>query len=149
MGGDEFAILQVGISQPPNATRCGRIIECERSTDRRPSSADRHLRGHAVGPADGRSPEQLIPTPTSRSIAPSATARRLSLLRAEMDAQMQARRAMEYDCACAAAGQSNCTTSRCQPGDRQDQRLRALVRWRHPIKGLIRRALHPLAGRSA
>ena len=57
MGGDEFAVLQVGIGQPADATALAlRIIEAvERALrHRRPAGGDRHQRRHRRRPRGRR-----------------------------------------------------------------------------------------------
>jgi diguanylate cyclase (GGDEF)-like protein len=143
MGGDEFAVLQVAISQPADATVLAlRIIEAV--------SAPYDLDGTqvvigtsvgiAIGPADGSTPDQLIRNSDLALYRAKADGRgTYRFFGPEMDAQMQVRRTMEYDLRKAlAAGEFelhyqpvvNLETDRISG-------VEALIRWRHPDKGLI------------
>jgi diguanylate cyclase (GGDEF)-like protein len=143
MGGDEFAIVQVGISQPADATSLAqRII----SVVSEPYDIDGHQVvvgasvGIAVGPADGTTPEQIIRNADLALYRAKGDGRgTYRFFEQEMDAQMQARRELESDLRKALAGgefelyyqpvvdlASSAMTG-----------LEALIRWRHPSKGMI------------
>src|SRR6185503_13968172 len=101
MGGDEFAIVQTAIAQPADATSLAhRVIESV--------GAPYVIEGHqvvigtsvgiAVGPSDGTTPDQLIRNADLALYRAKADGRATySFFEREMDAQMQVRRAMEYD----------------------------------------------------
>ena len=153
MGGDEFAILQAAIAQPADATALARrIIEAVSQ----PYDIDGHQVvigtsvGIAVGPADGMTPDQLMRNADLALYRAKGDGRgTFCFFEPEMDAQMQERRAMEYDLRKAlAAGEFelyyqpvvNLQTNRISG-------FEALIRWRHPEQGLIAPAtVHP-AGR--
>ena len=101
LGGDEFAIVQMGAG-PIDATElAGRIIEA--------IAEPFDILGHqvvigtsvgiAIAPTDGaRARPACCATPTWRSIAPRAKGRgTYHFFQPEMDAQMQARHALELD----------------------------------------------------
>ncbi len=143
MGGDEFAVLQVAISQPADATVLAlRMIET--------LSAPYNLDGTqvvigtsvgiAIGPADGQSPEELIRNSDLALYRAKDDGRgTYRFFGPEMDAQMQVRRAMEYDLRKALA--ANEFELHYQPvvnlGTDAISGVEALIRWRHPDKGLI------------
>ena len=130
MGGDEFAILQVAIAQPADATALAqRIIEAVSE----PYDIDGHQVvigtsvGIAVGPADGMNPDQLIRNADLALYRAKGDGRgTYRFFEPEMDAQMQARRAMEYDLRKALpAGEFELLLpARRRSRDQRDQRLR-------------------------
>jgi diguanylate cyclase (GGDEF)-like protein len=143
MGGDEFAVLQMGISQPADATVLAlRIIEMV--------SAPYDLDGTqvvigtsvgiAVGPADGTSPDQLIRNADLALYRAKGDGRSTyRFFGPEMDAQMQVRRSMELDLRKAlVAGEFELHY---QPvvnlANDEISGVEALIRWHHPEKGLI------------
>lgn len=143
MGGDEFAILQQAIEQPADAsTLARRVIEAVSQ----PYEIDGHQVvigasvGIAVGPSDGRSPDQLIRNADLALYRAKGDGRgTFSFFEPHMDAAMQARRTMEYDMRKGlAAGEFelfyqpivNLATDRISGCE-------ALIRWHHPEKGLV------------
>ena len=143
MGGDEFAILQIGIGQPADATTlASRVIE-EVS---KPYDVEGHQViigtsvGIAMGPADGVVPEQLIRNADLAMYrAKSAGRSAYRFFEPEMDSQMQARRATEYDLRNAlTAGEFELHY---QPvvnlASNEISGFEALIRWRHPVRGLV------------
>jgi diguanylate cyclase (GGDEF)-like protein len=143
MGGDEFAVLQVAISQPADATALAlRVIESVSA----PYDIDGQQViigtsiGLAVGPNDGDSPEQLIRNADLALYRAKGDGRSTyRFFGPEMDAQMQTRRVMEHDLRKAlSAGQFELHY---QPlvdlGRDEISGVEALVRWRHPDKGII------------
>jgi diguanylate cyclase (GGDEF)-like protein len=152
MGGDEFAILQVAIDQPSDATSLAhRVIEvvCK------PYEIDGHQVvigtsvGIAVGPGDGLTPEQLTRNADLALYRAKGEGRgTFCFFEPEMDAQMQARRAMEYDLRKALI--ANEFELYYQPvvnlGSDEITGLEALIRWHHPKQGMIQPAMFiPLA----
>jgi diguanylate cyclase (GGDEF)-like protein len=143
LGGDEFAIVQVSSGQAPDVTTlAARVIEAV--------GAPYELNGHqviggvsvgiAMAPSDGDKPDQLMKNADLalyRAKADGGSVYRFFEL--EMDARMQARRALELDLHKAIVngefelyyqpvidvktGQITC----CE----------ALVRWHHPERGMI------------
>jgi diguanylate cyclase (GGDEF)-like protein/PAS domain S-box-containing protein len=143
MGGDEFAILQQAISQPADAsTLARRVIEAV--------SQPYEIEGHqvvigtsvgiAVGPSDGRSPDQIVRNADLALYRAKGDGRGMfCFFEAHMDAAMQERRAMEYDMRKGlACGEFelfyqpvvNLATNRISGCE-------ALIRWHHPEKGLV------------
>jgi diguanylate cyclase (GGDEF)-like protein len=143
MGGDEFAVLQVALVQPADATVLAlRIIEAVSE----PYRIDGHevvigaSVGIAVGPTDGLTPGELLRNADLALYRAKGDGRgTYHFFEAEMDAQMQVRRVLESDLRKALpAGQFELHY---QPVvDLKSNRIssfEALVRWRHPEKGLI------------
>jgi diguanylate cyclase (GGDEF)-like protein len=152
MGGDEFAVLQVAIGQPADATTLAhRIIE----TVSKPYDIDGHQVvigtsvGIAVGPADGMTPDQLTRNADLALYRAKGEGRgTFCFFEPEMDAQMQARRAMEYDLRKAlVAGEFELHyLPTFNLGLETITGMEALIRWRHPTLGLISPAMFiPLA----
>jgi diguanylate cyclase (GGDEF)-like protein len=143
MGGDEFAIVQVGLSDASDATALApRLIEALSE----PYEIDGHQViigtsiGIAVGPVDGMGPDRLIRNADLALYRAKGEGRgTFRFFEPEMDAQMQARRAMEYDLRKAlAAGEFELHY---QPvvnlASNEITGFEALIRWRHPEKGTI------------
>ena len=143
MGGDEFTIVQSAIAQPADATALAhRMIEAVGAPY--PIEGQQVVIGTsvgiAVGPSDGTSPEQLLRNADLALYRAKGDGRgTYRFFEADMDAQMQARRAMECDLRKALpAGEfelhyqpvvnlaSNSITG-----------FEALIRWHHPEKGLV------------
>ncbi|MET0191931.1 MAG: EAL domain-containing protein [Hyphomicrobiaceae bacterium] len=143
MGGDEFAILQCGLTQPAAATELAqRIIEVVSE----PYDIDGHQVvigtsiGIAMGPHDGTTPDHLIRNADLALYRAKGEGRgTYSFFEPEMDGLMQARRAMETDLRKAhVAGEFELLY---QPvvnlATDEISGLEALIRWRHPDKGMI------------
>jgi diguanylate cyclase (GGDEF)-like protein len=143
MGGDEFAILQVAISQPADATMLAqRIIEAVNE----PYEIDRHQVvigtsvGIAMAPMDGDSPDQLMRNADLALYRAKSDGRgSYCFFEPGMDAQMQARRAMECDLRQAlVAGQFELYY---QPivslVGNEITGVEALIRWHHPEQGTL------------
>jgi len=143
MGGDEFAILQAGITQLADAGSLAlRVIEAVS----RPYDIDGQLVnigtsvGIALGPGDGLSPDILMRNADLALYQAKEDGRgAFRFFQPEMDAQMQERRAMEVDMRRALAANQfelhyqpivNLTTN-------EITAFEALIRWRHSEKGLI------------
>ena len=143
MGGDEFAIIQVAIAHPSDATTLAqRIIEVV--------SKPYEIEGHqviigtsvgiAMGPANGSNPAELIRNADlALCRAKGDTRGSFCFFESEMDAQMQARRAMEYDMRRGlTAGEFELHY---QPvlnlESNEISGFEALARWRHPKNGLV------------
>jgi diguanylate cyclase (GGDEF)-like protein len=143
MGGDEFAVLQVALAQPADATVLAlRIIEAVSE----PYDIDGHQVvigtsvGIAVGPTDGLTPDELLRNADLALYRAKGDGRgTYHFFEAEMDAQMQARRVLENDLRKALpAGEFELHY---QPvvdlKSNQISSFEALIRWRHPGNGLI------------
>jgi diguanylate cyclase (GGDEF)-like protein len=143
MGGDEFAILQVAIAQPADATALAhRVIEAVSEPydiDGRQVIIGTSV-GIAIGPADGLTPDQLIRNADLALYRAKGDGRgTYRFFEPEMDAQMQARHAMEHDLRKAlAAGEFELYY---QPVVNLESNelsgLEALMRWNHPDKGMV------------
>jgi diguanylate cyclase (GGDEF)-like protein len=143
MGGDEFAVLQSGLTHLAGATDLAqRIIEVVSA----PYDIDGHQVvigtsiGIAIGPHDGAAPDQLIRNADLALYRAKSDGRgTYAFFEPEMDGLVQARRAMETDLRKAhVAGEFELLY---QPvvnlATDQISGLEALIRWRHPDKGLI------------
>ena len=143
MGGDEFAVVQVAISQPADATSLAhRII----SAVSEPYDIDGHQVvigasiGIAVGPGDGVSPEQIIRNADLALYRAKGDGRStLRFFEPEMDAQMQERRTLECDLRKALlAGEFELYY---QPvvdlASNEISGFEALIRWHHPERGMV------------
>jgi diguanylate cyclase (GGDEF)-like protein len=143
MGGDEFAILQSGLTQPTEATSLAQRVIAAVSE---PYDIDGHQVvigtsiGIAMGPADGSTPDELIRNADLALYRAKGEGRgTFCFFEPEMDGKMQARRAMECDLRKAQlAGEFELAY---QPfvnlASDAISGLEALIRWRHPEKGMI------------
>ena len=152
MGGDEFAILQASLGQPGDATNLARRVIDEVS---RPYDIDGQQVvigtsvGIAIGPENGVDPADLMRNADLALYRAKGEGRNTyAFFEPEMDQQMQARRVLETDLRKALkAGEFELHY---QPivnlRSNQITGLEALVRWRHPDKGLVLPAMFiPLA----
>jgi len=143
MGGDEFAVIQVAIGSPSDATTLAqRIIEVVS----KPYDIEGHQViigtsvGIAMGPANGANPAELIHNADlALCRAKGDTRGHFCFFEPEMDAQMHARRAMEYDMRRGlTAGEFELHY---QPvlnlETNEISGFEALARWRHPKNGLV------------
>jgi diguanylate cyclase (GGDEF)-like protein len=143
LGGDEFAIVQTAPGQPQDAIAlAGRIIA--------ELSLPFDLQGHqvvigtsigiALAPDDGESTDALLKHADLALYRAKAAGRgTYRFFEAEMDARMQARRALELDLR--RGLQAGEFTVFYQPimnlGTRQPAGFEALLRWNHPQRGLV------------
>jgi len=143
MGGDEFAIIQSAIEQPTDAAYlAARIIE----SIGKPYDIDGHQciigisAGIAIGPTDGDQADTLVRNADLALYNVKGSKRgTFRFFERRMDAEMQARRSMENDLRKALpAGELELYY---QPiVDLKSHEIggfEALVRWRHPERGLI------------
>ena len=143
MGGDEFAIMQLAIAQPCDATALAhRIIESVSA----PYDIDGHQVvigtsiGIAMGPIDGDRPELIMRNADMALYRAKGDGRgTYRFFEQAMDTQMQARRALESDLRAAlAAGQF---LLHYQPivdiASGKISGFEALIRWQHPDRGMI------------
>jgi diguanylate cyclase (GGDEF)-like protein len=143
MGGDEFAIVQVALGDPADATALAQRIIGSMSES---FDIDGHQVvigasiGIAIGPGDGTSPDELLRNADLALYRAKGDGRgTFQFFESGMDLQMQARRIMEQDLRKAIAGgefelyyqpavdlASNVISS-----------FEALIRWNHPEKGMV------------
>ena len=143
MGGDEFAILQIGATQPMAATTlAARLVE----VIAQPYDINGHsvLTGTSIGiaiaPADGDNPDQIIKSADLALYLAKGEGRGVyRFFEKEMDQQMHARRQLELDLRRALAEQQ--FELYYQPildlSTNEVRGLEALIRWNHPERGRI------------
>jgi len=143
MGGDEFAVMQVAISQAADATSLAqRIIDVlsqPYDIEGRQAVIGTSI-GVSVGPGDGISPDQILRNADLALYRAKGDGRGMfRFFERGMDAQMQARRALECDLRTALAGGE--FELYYQPvvdlASNEISGLEALIRWHHPEKGMI------------
>ena len=143
LGGDEFAIIQLGVDRPDDASLlANRIVAAFRD----PFDIDGHQLvigtsvGVAVAPGDGTSSQKLL-TNADIALYLAKTEGRgtVRFFEPEMDARIQLRRALELDLRGAIARNEfeiyyqplvNLAAGRVVA-------FEALLRWHHPIRGLV------------
>ncbi|MDO9709092.1 bifunctional diguanylate cyclase/phosphodiesterase [Paracraurococcus lichenis] len=143
LGGDEFAVIQASVDQPRDATALARrLVE----TIAVPFELDGHQIvvgtsvGIAVAPQDGFDADALLKGADMALYRAKAEGRgRWRFFEPEMDARMQLRRALEMDLRRALAmGEFELFY---QPimdvASRRVSGFEALIRWRHPERGLV------------
>jgi diguanylate cyclase (GGDEF)-like protein len=143
LGGDEFAVVQTGLSDMTGATRlAGRIVEAMAN----PFDLQGHqvVIGASVGvsaaPSDGEDADELLKKADMALYRAKADGRgAFHFFERAMDEQLQARRALELDLRRAlAAGEFELFY---QPlyhlGDERVTGCEALLRWRHPERGMV------------
>jgi diguanylate cyclase (GGDEF)-like protein len=143
LGGDEFAILQDGLAEPADTTSLmARIIEVVGA----PFDLDGHQVvigvsiGVAVAPTDSKNPDQLLKSADMALYRAKVDGRgTFRFFEHEMDARMQARRALELDLRRAIANGEfelyyqplvNLVTEKISA-------FEALIRWNHPERGIV------------
>ncbi len=143
LGGDEFAVLQLGLGRPEDAhALAARIIEAMSEPfdlDGQRITADLSI-GVTVAPADGVDADKLLKNADVALYRAKAEGRRTyRFFRPEMDAQLQARRALELDLRRALTNRE--FELHYQPlvalGSGRISGFEALLRWRHPDRGLV------------
>ncbi|MBA2398973.1 MAG: EAL domain-containing protein [Bradyrhizobium sp.] len=143
MGGDEFVIVQAPIADPADATSLAqRVIQLLSE----PYDIDGHQAvigasiGISVGPGDGTSPDKLLRNADLALYRAKGDGRgTFRFFEPVMDLQMQTRRVMEQDLRKALpAGEFELHY---QPvvnlASNEISGFEALIRWNHPIKGMI------------
>ncbi len=143
MGGDEFVIVQTAIADPADATSLAQRVIKELSE---PYDIDGQQAvigvstGISVGPGDGSSPDKLLRNADLALYRAKSDGRgTFRFFEPVMDLQMQARRIMEQDLRKALpAGEFELHY---QPvvnlASNEISGFEALVRWNHPIRGMI------------
>ncbi|WP_233384026.1 putative bifunctional diguanylate cyclase/phosphodiesterase [Methylobacterium sp. C25] len=143
LGGDEFAVLQVGNKQPEDAIAlANRLIEI--------ASRERHIHGHltmigasigiVLGSGATDDPEELLKAADLAMYRAKVEGRgTFRIFDPAMDAHVQARRSLELDLRNAQAlGQFEVFY---QPqislSTRKVTGFEALLRWRHPTRGMV------------
>jgi diguanylate cyclase (GGDEF)-like protein len=143
LGGDEFAVLQCGAPQPSSSTTLARRIIAALST---PFDLDGHRAhiggsvGIAIAPFDGEEPEQLLKSADLALYRAKADGRGiLRYFEPAMDAQIQARRALEADLRRAMDLKQFHLAYQPQVDTESGTvtAFEALLRWQHPVRGAV------------
>jgi len=142
LGGDEFAIIQVGINQPLDAEELSRkLIEVVR-TPFTIEGQDLHIGvsiGISLADINDNDPERLLKNADIALYRAKQSGRATyRIFEAKMDAELQERKALEYDLRQAILKDE--LEVHYQPligDDQQVAAVEALVRWRHPVRGLV------------
>jgi diguanylate cyclase (GGDEF)-like protein/PAS domain S-box-containing protein len=144
LGGDEFAIVQTRVGGADDVTQLvHRIFEAIRMPFEclgHQVTTDASI-GIALAPQDGSDLEQILKNADMAMYAAKAAGRRTSrFFVPEMDAQVQARRMLEMDLRRAIADGTGLEVYYQPCLDLQSDAItgcEALVRWRHPERGMI------------
>ena len=143
MGGDEFAIIQVGLTQPADATTLAyRVIEALS----RPYEIEGQQAiigtsvGISIGPGDGETPDQILRSADLALYRAKEDGRGcFRFFERDMDTEMQARRVLELDLR--KAVERGEFELHYQPVlDLTSNRIascEALLRWHHPERGML------------
>jgi diguanylate cyclase (GGDEF)-like protein len=143
LGGDEFAIVQTGIGQPSDVME---LVKRIYDTIREPYECLGHhvttdaSIGIALAPHDGSDLDQLLKSADLAMYGAKADGRRTyRFFEAEMDARVKARRTLELDMRQAIV--DGAFEIHYQPvvNLRRNEIVgcEALLRWRHPVRGMI------------
>ena len=143
IGGDEFAIVQVGMEQPDGAQKlCRRVLK----TLATPFDLDGHevlvtaSIGIALIPLDGSIPGRLMQNADIALYRAKEEGRNtFRFFEAGMDARLQARKALERDLRLALARDELelYYQPKVELGRERLSGIEALVRWNHPARGLV------------
>lgn len=142
LGGDEFAIIQVGVNQPVEAGALSRRIIESVKAPFQIEGQEIHI-GVSIGvaiPEPGDSPEKVLKN-ADIALYQSKQAGRgtVRFFEAKMDTELQFRKAMESDLRQAML--KNQFELHFQPVVNLENgeivAAEALVRWRHPVRGLV------------
>jgi diguanylate cyclase (GGDEF)-like protein len=151
LGGDEFAIIQTGAMPQENTALAQSILDMLS----KPFEIDGHQVlvgvsiGIALGPADGRDPDALLKAADMALYRAKTDGRgAYQYFEPDMDARMQARRAMELDLRKALSNGELEVYYQPLVNVEQDRisGFEALLRWHHPERGTVSPAVFvPLA----
>ncbi|WEX88168.1 EAL domain-containing protein [Sinorhizobium garamanticum] len=143
LGGDEFAIIQIGANQPFESEQlCRTLIEVIRAPFH-VDDQELHVGvsiGIAIADMSGDDPERLLKNADIALYrAKQAGRATYRIFEAKMDQELQARKALEYDLRQAVLKHE--LEVHYQPLIDLDSKsivaVEALVRWRHPSRGLV------------
>jgi diguanylate cyclase (GGDEF)-like protein len=143
LGGDEFAIIQMAVKQPEDTTG---LVERIYAVIREPYDCAGHLLtadasiGIALAPQDGDDLDQLLKNADLAMYAAKADGRRTSrFFEPGMDARVKALRTLELDLrqAIADGGFELHYQPLVSLADHKVSGCEALLRWRHPARGMI------------
>jgi diguanylate cyclase (GGDEF)-like protein len=143
LGGDEFAIVQIGGAQPVATTVLAQLVI---ETIGAPYEIDGHCvvigtsAGIALAPNDGSDPDELLKNADMALYRAKAEGRgTYRFFEAKMDADMQARRLLEMDLRGALARNEFELFYQplVDPHTAALNGFEALLRWRHPERGLV------------
>jgi diguanylate cyclase (GGDEF)-like protein/PAS domain S-box-containing protein len=143
LGGDEFAVVQTGISEPSDVMELVRRIY---DTIREPYECLGHLVttdasiGIALAPHDGTDLDQLLKSADLAMYGAKADGRRTyRFFEAAMDARVKARRTLELDMRQAMVDGGFEIHYQPVVNLRSNEVVgcEALLRWRHPVRGMI------------
>ena len=144
LGGDEFAIVQTAVKRATDVTdlvnRIHEAIRTPYECQGHQVTTDASI-GIAMAPRDGSDLDEILKNADLAMYAAKSAGRRTwRFFKPEMDAQVQARRVLEMDLRQALAEGCGLEVYYQPCVDLQDNRItgcEALVRWRHPARGMI------------
>jgi diguanylate cyclase (GGDEF)-like protein len=144
LGGDEFAIVQTAVERETDVTdlvnRIHEAIRTPYECQGHQVTTDASI-GIAMAPRDGSDLDEILKNADLAMYAAKSAGRRTwRFFKPEMDAQVQARRVLEMDLRQALAEGCGLEVYYQPCVDLQDNRItgcEALVRWRHPARGMI------------
>jgi diguanylate cyclase (GGDEF)-like protein len=144
LGGDEFAIVQTAVKRETDVTdlvnRIHEAIRTPYECQGHQVTTDASI-GIAMAPRDGSDLDEILKNADLAMYAAKSAGRRTwRFFKPEMDAQVQARRVLEMDLRQALAEGCGLEVYYQPCVDLQDNRItgcEALVRWRHPARGMI------------
>ncbi len=144
LGGDEFAIVQTAVRCETDVTdlvnRIHEAIRTPYECQGHQVTSDASI-GIAMAPRDGSDLDEILRNADLAMYAAKSAGRRTwRFFKPEMDAQVQARRVLEMDLRQALTEGCGLEVYYQPCVDLQDNRItgcEALVRWRHPARGMI------------
>jgi diguanylate cyclase (GGDEF)-like protein/PAS domain S-box-containing protein len=143
LGGDEFAIIQTAIEDPSDVSNLAKRIH--QSVQQPYQLAGHQLItnasiGIALAPHDGTDPDQLLKNADLAMYGAKADGRgTYRFFEADMDARVKSRRVMEFELreAIMCGGFEIHYQPLFRLHDNSVSGCEALVRWRHPVRGLV------------